>query len=449
VVNDCNPQASGSTEALRLCWQGKARNALCDLSPILGGADVPDAARDLLDIAAAIYLADVAAPRGRNEAWVRDIALEVPVREPGTWEPLAPDLCRLLHVLTRDNFAVHFPSRDDRAAQTGELRTLDAPVSLVAPAPSALGADCISLLSGGLDSLAGAVMLLHTGRSPRFVLHRGGNPVAESAQKHVLGIVQRLCGEAPAHAAVRVMPHSLPAEPAIREPSRRARSLLFMSLAAVTALTSGVSDIYMCENGFFSFGLPLTAARAGSLSTRSTHPVALHLFGELCGKLGLAGRVQNPFLYQTKTELIRDILRPALPPRDIQRTVSCWAAGRTHRQCGGCVPCIIRRIAMLAAGLHDEAYEIDILGEPERHRGTDAYVNLVDVLTQAAGILTKTDIELLLTHPQLLDLQAASVNVEDALAVLRRHAVDVMQVVEAHFPASAALLSAIAEEGTA
>jgi hypothetical protein len=217
-----------------------------------------------------------------------------------------------------------------------------------------------------------------------------------------------------------------------------------MGLAAACAQATGVSDLYLWENGFFSAGLPLSPARAGSLSTRSTHPIALHLFGELCATLGLPGELQNPFLYRTKAELIRDVLRPVLPPRDIQRTVSCWAAGRTHRPCGGCVPCILRRIAMLAAGLGDEACELDVLGEPGRYRGTDAYANLVDILAQAASVMSLTDLELLLHHPQLLDMQAAGVNVLDVLAVLRRHALEVISVVEEHFPASAALLKAAA-----
>ena len=413
---------------LRVCWQGPGRNAVRELAPPLDEA-AGAIARDLVDLAAAAYLADINAPRGRNEAWVRDIGLTVPVREPERWEAAKFDLTRLLHVLTRDNFAINFAARSDDPNS---------------PAPPHLPSDtdCISLLSGGLDSLAGAVVLLRSGRRPLFLIHRSGNPTAEAAQRHVLEVIARLSGKTPRVVSARVMPLPPLSDTPAREPSRRARSLVFMAVAAACAQATGISDLYLWENGFFSAGLPLSPARAGSLSTRSTHPIALHIFGELAATIGLPGELQNPFLYRTKAELIREVLRPVLPPRDIQRTVSCWAAGRTHRPCGGCVPCLLRRIAMLAAGLGDEACEMDVLAEPERYRGTDAYANLVDILTQAAAVMSLTDVELLLRHPQLLDMQAAGANVLDMLAVVRRHAIEVIAVVEEHFPAAGRMVEA-------
>ncbi len=156
-------------------------------------------------------------------------------------------------------------------------------------------------------------------------------------------------------------------------------------------------------------------------------------------------------MYQTKAELIRDFLRPVLSPLDIQKTVSCWMAGRKHRQCGGCIPCLLRRISMLAAGLHDEAYMMDILGddeaymmdilgEPLAHGGTDAFTNLVDLLSQASTVLTHTDEELLMEYPRLLDLAMSGVAVEEVLGMLRRFAGEVKQVLTTDFPAAASLL---------
>jgi hypothetical protein len=148
----------------------------------------------------------------------------------------------------------------------------------------------------------------------------------------------------------------------------------------------------------------------------------------------------NPLVYQTKAEVVRDLLRPSLSPFDIQRTVSCWATGRSSRQCGGCLACLVRRFSMLAAGLPDEAYEMDVLNRPADYVGTDGYANLMDVLGQALNFSKRDDGELLFSYPELLDLPAVGISIPDTIGMYRRHAQQVLVVVNEHFPAVAALL---------
>jgi hypothetical protein len=212
-----------------------------------------------------------------------------------------------------------------------------------------------------------------------------------------------------------------------------------MTLAAVAAATAGLKEAYIPENGVLTASLPLSRARIGSLSTRSTDPGVITLFNALCEQAGWTCRMQNPFLYQTKAQLLRDVLRSALHPLDIQKTVSCWMTGRLNRQCGGCVPCILRRIAMLAAGLPDEAYMMDVLSQPLKHAGTDAFTNLVDLLGQTDMVLTKSEEELLRECPRLLELAAAGADLIQVIATLRCHATEVKQVLTQHFPEAAAL----------
>lgn len=96
---------------------------------------------------------------------------------------------------------------------------------------------------------------------------------------------------------------------------------------------------------------------------------------------------------------------------------------------------------MLAAGLPDEAYMIDVLGDPLSYVGTDAYGNLVDLLRSAAQLLALSDTEMLSAQPGLLELQAAGVNIRDIIATLRRHAEQLRGVVREHFPRAAALIA--------
>lgn len=387
---------------------------------------------DLLDLACALYLADIATPRGRAEEWVRTIDLDIPLRDPHFWRSTCDTLLHLLYTLTRDNWRLRFHERE--------------PEEPIQPSTQTPDVDCVCLLSGGLDSMAGAAMLLHTGRRPLLVSHFSGNPTVGTAQRQTVAALQRLFPERLHAVTARVEPQlsgrqALPyPPPEMRENSRRLRSLLFLTLGIVAAHAAEVSEVYLCENGVLTAALPLTPARSGSLSTRSTHPLALQLLGEILELADCGRDILNPFVHLTKGEVVRTFLKPLFSPTEILQTVSCWAAGRQHRQCGGCVPCLLRRIALLSSGLPDEAYMMDLLGSPETYRGTDAYGNLVDLLTQAGELLSATDFDLLVEHPQLLDLESSGVSVMDTVKTLRRHAAELQHVLMGHFPQAAALL---------
>lgn len=430
--------APGGTETLVLDWTSARRNAIYDPSMLLGacGGTLTAPLQDLLDIATAIYLADVAAFRGAHEEWVRHLHLTIPVLEPTFWQAQTPDLQHLLYSLTRDSFAFHFLQADRDRFEECEQHALSG------------RPDCVSLLSGGMDSLAGAVSLLRAGRRPLLVSHQSANPVVQTAQRRLLAALETHWPAGAQWAGVRVTPGSYGVgarpfpPPEEREPSRRARPVLFLTLGAIASHCLGTPEVYLCENGVLTAALPLTPARIGGMSTRSTHPVTIKLFSELLQKAGVCTSYLNPFMFQTKGEVVRTFLKPVLAPQEIAQSVSCWMVGRFVRPCGGCVPCLLRRIALLAAGLPDEACINDVLRDPEQYRGTDAFGNLADLLTQAATFLGKTDLELLLEYPQFADLISADVPVQDVLRTMKRHAAEVMNVCDAHFPAAARMLHA-------
>ncbi len=411
-------------------------NVAADISAALGPTpeDLPPLALDLAEIAVAIYISDIAVLRGQREEWTRSVSLLLPVREVEFWEGAAADLRGMLYALTRDNFHLSFYARP------GDSTPRAAPSAAPGEPP-----DCVCMLSGGLDSLAGAATLQSAGRRPIYSTHRSGNPTVYAAQKQVLEAIEQRWPGSSVSAPCRVAPHtgsiSLPfVTPEEREPSRRARSLLFMTMAMVTAVAYGLAEVYMFENGVLSAALPMTAARAGSMSTRSTHPTLLGMFNALCERAGLAPRITNPFIYQTKSDLLRDVLRPALSPTQIQGTVSCWSTGRTQRQCGGCIPCLLRQIAMFHAGLPEEAYMVNVLAEPDKYIGTDTYGNLVDLLRNAREMLRGSETEILLARPELLGMEAAGVSAAEMIRMFHRHAEQLSSVLDAHFPRAARLM---------
>jgi len=384
---------------------------------------IPPRLQDLIEIAATVYGADLALKRGENEQWVRSIFCLIPVRDADFWRSIEPQLAEFLYVLSHDSFEFEFPARAERAEGPGDILPDDA----------LQGFDCVALLSGGIDSFSGATALLATGRTPLFVAHRPQNALVAAAQEHV-----RECLEARFGRRVEVVvDRSGPVRPEgaaqpfpppeAREPSQRTRSFLYLSLAAVACRAADVRQLICPENGVLAINPPLTEARVGGNSTAGARPRALAQFADLLAAAGLPVEVENPFIYQTKGQLIRDVLRPQFSARQIQGTVSCWMAGRASRPCGGCVPCLVRTVAMQAAGLPAEAHVVDPLG-PEQMAGrhTDARANLVDLISLARRVSRLADAELLREYPVLLDLPPA-VNVGEAIGMLRRFADEVHQ----------------------
>ena len=430
---------------LCLHWGQQRYNALVNLSALipLVREKLPPVLLDLLDIAIGVYLADIAVLRGRNEAWTRTYDMLIPARNRTFWQHNRARLTAMLHALTRDNFRLDFCSHQP---QLELLEPGGDGEQAFGAEEAAQQIDCASALSGGLDSLAGAVMLMRTDRSPLFVMHQSGNPDVRASQSTVMDTLESFRPGRGVFTGLLVQPRSAPnarfAFPASRErePSRRSRSLLFMTLLITGAYIAGVQEAYLCENGILSVALPLSSGRIGGLSTRSTHPAVLADFNSLLQAADIPVTLVNPFIYQTKAELIRDILRPVLTPDQIRSTISCWMVGRRNRQCGGCVPCLLRRLSLLAAGLPDEAYETDPLACPDDYRGTDAYGNVMDLLSQAVYMRSATDAQLLMHWPQLLDLPTVGVSIEDALATYRRFADEVWETVHQHFPESARLM---------
>jgi len=416
-----------------LDWRSDQRNAVLDCAELpLPAGKHRALGLDLLDLAAAVYLADLAVPRGVNEAWVRDIELVLAVREVDFWQAQEPALASLLQRLSGDNFFFEFHPR-----------------VAAAPAPSAapwLLTDCACLVSGGLDSAAGAVLLLRTGRRPRLITHRSGNPTVAEAQDAVIETLAAKWPDQFRFSPVRLAPsshrtHALPFPPPDRrENSRRCRSLFFLALGAVAAAAEGVCEVYLYDNGMLTAAVPLSEARSGGFTTHSTHPVVLTAFSDLLQAAGWNVRVLNPFLYQAKGEILRLYLQPVFSPAEIARTVSCWATGRRQRHCGGCVPCLLRRFALLVAGLPDEVYDLDLLGNPRAFVGTDAYRNLVDLLAWTNKVLSTPELRLPLEYPSLLEVQQGGAQVMDVVRALRRQAMEIFEVVHRHFPEAARLM---------
>jgi hypothetical protein len=225
---------------------------------------VPVAAGDLLRVTAAAYLADRLTSRGRT--FTRSIDLTVHVLDPTPWMGNAAEqVADLLYWLTGDRWTV-------RAVPA---KASDRPD----PTPRA---DEVTLLSGSLDSLCGALDRLRDGTNRLLLSHGDGTTAVRHAQRLARSWLEEAAGRPPRHVTVTFSQTGMK-----QESSTRSRSLLFAGLAIAAAAACRSSRVIVPENGYTSINPPLVTTRGGALSTRSTHPTTFARISALLATLGM------------------------------------------------------------------------------------------------------------------------------------------------------------------
>lgn len=313
---------------------------------------------DFLSLALSVIAADLAGHRNMSpDGWTREFELEISVADPAFWNTQRELVGKLLEFLTTDRWQISF---------------MEGGISPTPPKQPVLPPeDCVALLSGGLDSFIGNVDLVTDGRKPFAVSQtvRGDAKQQRSFAQKIGGGLRHL-----------QINHNAEVPNPENPPSQRARSLIFFAYGVLTATTLkryhvGESvTLYVCENGFISINPPLTGARLGSLSTRTTHPVLLGLLQQLLDAAGLRVRVDNPYQLKTKGEMLRDCTNKALLSAHASETTSCGRFKQFgYKHCGRCVPCLVRRAAFRTAGMNDTTeYVYKNLGRNDAdHAGFD------------------------------------------------------------------------------
>jgi Queuosine biosynthesis protein QueC len=346
---------------------------------------------DFLSIALSIVTADLAEWRSESaDGWTRELDLTISVADPDFWQSQASALEAALKFLSTDRWRLNFVG--------GGMQPVP-PKNAIRP-----DENCVALLSGGLDSLIGALDLVAGGSKPLVVSNvvrgDGANQVAFA----------QAIGDGLRHLPLN---HNS-APPWKKEESQRARSLIFIAFGvlAATALrdyhNGAEVPFYVCENGFIAINSPLTGARLGSLSTRTAHPEFLNRIRGVLGAAGLRVRIVNPYEHMTKGEMMQSCADPALLKSLAVQSVSC---GRyrvfNYNHCGRCIPCHVRRAAFLASGVNDTTfYKFAPLGKRDSNH---AYFDDVRSLAMAISEV-KTDgldkwLGSALAYPRIGDLE--------------------------------------------
>ena len=334
-------------------WYG-----LDDLRIVAGiGRPLPASVADLIDVSAAIYIADRLAPRKSDghsrfpgDRWHRRIHVILPLRHPERWRQseVITLLKALLAFLTDDSWSFEFVDRScfPRSAEAQ-------PPYLKPPDRQA----AVALHSGGLDSLLGLMNLL-TDRTEDLLV-----PVTVITNDRVRcaadSVVQELRRSSPlatrelqpAGLRVKIFGSGRPRDD--REPTQRARAMLFLATGIAAAMIAGGNLLRVCENGIGAISLPMTPDHWGARATRAMHPKTLVLMSELAARqLDQHIAIENIGLYVTKGEHARRFANEGFLAA-ARQTVSCDRASyMAHGEaCGKCSSCILRRVALNAAGL--------------------------------------------------------------------------------------------------
>jgi len=318
--------------------------ALDDLAKL--GVYPSEIGLDLLVLAAHVHAADTRISRTTEsqDTWTREIRLVVPVSDPARWTATEPLLQRLLNFLTGDRWTLGFRARPAGFEQAVRNR----PPQLIGPP-----FDSLSLFSGGLDSLIGAIDLLEQHRTPLLISHAGDGATSDAQTKLFKALKKHYTAQNFDRLRIWMDFKEWHIRNVASENTTRGRSFLFFA-AGVFAGTgvTGRFTLRVPENGLIALNVPLDPLRLGALSTRTTHPFYMARWNDLLAALGISGRVENPYWDKTKGEMVAGCANRAFLARLVPESISCasptkgrWK-GRGTEQCGYCLPCLIRRAAL-------------------------------------------------------------------------------------------------------
>jgi hypothetical protein len=167
---------------------------------------------DFLSIALSVIAADECCPRNASgDGWTRTIELTVAVSNPKPWNKHLAKLEHALRFLSTDRWRIKlieggvFPKPKDAEGRPE---------------------DCVCLLSGGLDSLVGALDLKAAGKTPLLVSQIAKGDKAK--QKELASLI----GGNRLHVQLN---HNADPPPGWSERSQRARSIIFIAYGVLAA----------------------------------------------------------------------------------------------------------------------------------------------------------------------------------------------------------------------
>jgi len=328
---------------------------------------LPPRILDLLELASYVFAADRYISRGLKDAleyhtWARHIDFRMRVRDHDFWTQPAvtKSLSDALMFMTGDaEYTFHFEAGHSTPATSLFDRpgfSIDIDNVQVA----------VTLFSGGLDSLCGAIDLLSSGDQKVVLVSHQSQAGTVRTQRALVEALQSKYRDRVLHYSFTCTLRGVRA----REETQRTRSFLYTSIAYAIASAYSQHSFSVYENGVTSINLPRREDLANARASRTTHPQSM---AKMTSLLSLIDEreftIHLPYMFKTKAEILQRL--QSCSPDLISSTVSCSRrfdveGHATH--CGRCLQCIDRRIAAYAIGAeaqdHRGLYTYDIITEP-------------------------------------------------------------------------------------
>ena len=316
-----------------------------DISEICQFKDlVPNALFDMLIMSGIVYSVDRTISRKRFSinGLTREMIINLPTSNLTLWNPLTKSMNELLSFMTGDLWSVKF-----RPTNNYDLPSI--PLSEKCKEVTA-----VSLFSGGMDSLIGAIDLAQIESGKIFLASHYDSTMGgpKGDQEKVFKMLNECYPDKFIRfkKAVRIQPQKHKNS----ELSSRSRSLMFFAIAAIVDEALG-TDIVIPENGSVSLNYPLSDSRRSACSTRTTHPILVNQFNNLLLCLGVKTRANNPYEFQTKGEMVQGCKDPSTLIKIVPQSNSCGKRSQHQfmldnhfaSHCGRCMPCMYRRASLL------------------------------------------------------------------------------------------------------
>ena len=311
---------------------------------------IPARTLDLLEIAAYVFAADRLLRRGQIDAveyhsWSRSLEFYVRVRDFDFWnsDSVNRALSDALVFMTGDtSITFHFQP----GHCTPPTSLFDHPDFSL----EGLNEPIVTLFSGGIDSLSGALDgLTNTKSKVLLVTHQSGAATART-QEAIVGALKQKYPSRTVHYRFKC---TLRRQRAVEE-TQRTRSFLYASIGYAIASAWKNDHIFIYENGVTSINLNRREDLANARASRTTHPRTIHLLARIFSLLQESEfKIHLPYLSLTKRDVVKRLCEKA--PHLLSSTVSCSRTFQTEGQsthCGYCFQCIDRRIATYAADVH-------------------------------------------------------------------------------------------------
>lgn len=290
---------------------------------------------DAFLVAAVVEFAD-RTQRRPALTWQREFELNIPVHDPSLWSTsgVSETLKDALVLLTGDLWHITFYKRrrDHERPQQGHF-TLPQGTMAVMP------------FSDGLDSRAVAGLIARW-MGDKFVRVRLGTKDYD--------------GHVPAKRPFTSVPYDVKAgTKKFAESSARSRGFKFALISSLAAYLAKAWQVIVPESGQGALGPALVVVGQGYEDYRS-HPLFTGRIEKfLYALLRYDVRFQFPRIWHTKAETLKRFVEECEDGPSWRDTWSCWqqnrhsSVGGKRRHCGVCAACMLRRLSVHAAGLHE------------------------------------------------------------------------------------------------